>query len=160
MVFLFWRFRYPFALAYQEQLQLFLFDDDYFWKRLSEPGGLARYIAEFLVQFYNIVTIGALIIALLLMTVQRLTWRLMQRRVHYALSFIPAKMLWFAMGDENVMLTYAVALVLALVAVLVLNKCLPQKKYIRLFILLLILPLLYWLIGPLALLVAVCVMPV
>ena len=42
VVFLFWRFRYPFALAYQEQLQLFLFDDDYFWKRLSEPGGLAR----------------------------------------------------------------------------------------------------------------------
>lgn len=160
VVFLFWRFRYPFALSYQEQLQLFLFDDDYFWERMSEPGGLARYIAEFLVQFYNIVTVGALIIALLLMTVQRLTWRLMQRRVHYALSFIPAKMLWFAMGDENVMLTYAVALVLALVAVLVLNKCLVLNKYLRLAILLLVLPLLYWLIGPLALLVAVCIMPV
>ena len=28
-VFLFWRLRYPFALVYQEQLQMFLFDDDY-----------------------------------------------------------------------------------------------------------------------------------
>ena len=165
-VFLFWRFRYPFALAYQEQLQLFLFDDDYFWERMSEPGGFARYIAELLVQFYNIVTVGALIIALLLMTVQRLTWRLMQRQVHYAMSFIPAKMLWFAMGDENVMLTYAVALVLALLAVLVLKKGVKgerskgSKEIGRIAMILLILPLLYWLIGPLALLVAVCIMPV
>ena len=29
-VFIFWRMRYPFALNYQEQLQLFLFDGDYF----------------------------------------------------------------------------------------------------------------------------------
>ncbi len=62
-VFLFWQYRYPFVLAYQEQLQLFLFDDDYFCERMSEPGGLARYIAEFMVQFYNLVTIGAAVIA-------------------------------------------------------------------------------------------------
>ena len=46
-VFLFWRFRYSFVLSYQEQLQLFLFDDDYFFlERMPEPGGFARYIAE------------------------------------------------------------------------------------------------------------------
>ena len=55
-VFIFWRMRYPFALTFQEQLQLFLFDDDYFLERIVEPGGLARYVAEFLVQFYNSVT--------------------------------------------------------------------------------------------------------
>ena len=84
-VFLFWRFRYPFALTYQEQLQLFLFDGDYFCERLSEPGGFARYIAEFLVQFYNGVTFGALILAVLFMLIQRLTWRLMTT-VNYQLS--------------------------------------------------------------------------
>ena len=77
-VFLFWRYRYPFALTYQEQLQLFLFDGDYFWERMTEPGGFARYIAEFLVQFYNAMAIGALILAVLMMLVQRLTWRLMK----------------------------------------------------------------------------------
>ena len=154
VVFLFWRFRYPFALTYQEQLQMFLFDGDYFCERMAEPGGFARYIAEFLVQFYNSVTIGALIIALLYMLVQRLTWRLMQRKVHYAMSFVPVKMLWFAMGDENVMLTYVVALVIALVAILVLNRCR------KILLTLLILPLLYWLIGPMALLVAVCTLPI
>ena len=96
---------------------MFLFDGDYFCERMSEPGGLARYLAEFLVQFYNGVTIGAVIIALLLMLVQRLTWRLMFSASHYALSFIPVTMLWYAIGDENVMLTYVVALAMALAAV-------------------------------------------
>ena len=86
-VFIFWRMHYPFALTFQEQLQLFLFDDDYFLERIAEPGGLARYVAEFLVQFYNSVTMGAVIIAILMMLVQRLTWRLMrceERRERYA----------------------------------------------------------------------------
>ena len=88
-VFLFWSIRYPYVLAYQEQLQLFLFDGDYFCERISEPGGLARYVAEFLVQFYNAAAIGALIIALLFMLVQWLTWRLMRVKSHYLLSFLP-----------------------------------------------------------------------
>ena len=84
-IYLFWRFKYPFALAYQEQSQLFLFDDDYFLERIAEPGGLARYIAEFLVQFYNIASLGALILALLYILVQRLTWHLMEKKAYYAL---------------------------------------------------------------------------
>ena len=48
-VFLFWWKRYPHALAFQEQFQLFLFDTDYLLSRLGEPGGVARYLAEMLV---------------------------------------------------------------------------------------------------------------
>jgi ABC-type multidrug transport system fused ATPase/permease subunit len=166
VVFLFWRFRYPFALAYQEQLQLFLFDDDYFWKRLSEPGGLARYIAEFLVQFYNSVTMGAAIIAILMMLLQRLTWQLMRCEEHYCLSFLPAILLWYAMGDESVMLTYTVALVMSMASAWALMTAFPKNdnprgqiiaKSIALFILI---PIIYWLIGPMVILVALCVMPV
>lgn len=68
--FLFWRMRYPFALAFQEQFQLFLLDKQYLLSRIAEPGGIARYIGEFLVQFYNNVTFGALVIALLYMLLQ------------------------------------------------------------------------------------------
>ena len=78
-VFFFWRIRYPFALTYQEQLQMFLFDSDYFLGLMAEPGGLARYVAEFLVQFYNSMAIGATILALLMMLMQRrLCWRASQ----------------------------------------------------------------------------------
>ena len=158
-VFLFWSYRYPFALTYQEQLQLFLFDGDYFIDRLSEPGGLARYVAEFLVQFYNGVAIGAAIIAVLYMLIQRLTWRLMKVKSHYILSFIPVAMLWFAMGDESVMLTYAVALVMALAVMIAWTKLAPQNKVGKVVSVVVMIPILYWLIGPLVLMVAIWMMP-
>ena len=161
IVFLFWRFYYPFALTYQEQLQLFLFDGDYFCERMAEPGGFARYVAEFLVQFYNGVTIGALILAVLYMLVQRLTWRLMKAHPGwYTLSFIPAIVLWYAMGNESVMLTYAVALLMAMAIALVwqerMKKC---RLWVKLVTVLVMMPVVYWLLGPLALLVALMMMP-
>ena len=161
VVFLFWRILYPFALTYQEQLQLFLFDGDYFCGRMAEPGGFARYVAEFLMQFYNSVTIGALIIAVLYMLVQRLTWRLMGSHSYYVWSFIPVIMLWYAMGDESVMLTYVVALLMALSAALAwrLVQLVRLGKLVRLALALVTIPLLYWLIGPMVLLVAVLMMP-
>ena len=160
VVFLFWSIRYPYVLAYQEQLQLFLFDGDYFCERISEPGGLARYVAEFLVQFYNAAAIGALIIALLFMLVQQLTWRLMQAKSHYLLSFLPALMLWYAMGDENVMLTYVVALVMALSVALAWTRwCAGIALWKKLIVALVAIPVLYWLIGPMVLLVALVMMP-
>ena len=159
-VFLFWRFRYPFALTYQEQLQLFMFDGDYFCGRMTEPGGLARYVAEFLVQFYNNVTIGALIIAVLLMLVQRLTWRLMRSESHYALSFIPSIMLWYAMGDESVLLTYVVALLMTLAVALAWTKwSVRWAQWVKWLVTLLLIPVLYWFVGPLVLLAAVLMTP-
>ena len=160
VVFLFWSIRYPYVLAYQEQLQLFLFDGDYFCERISEPGGLARYVAEFLVQFYNAAAIGALIIALLFMLVQQLTWRLMRAKSHYLLSFLPALMLWYAMGDENVMLTYVVALVMALSVALAWTRwCAGIALWKKQIVALVAIPVLYWLIGPMVLLVALVMMP-
>ena len=159
-VFLFWWRRYPFVLTYQEQLQLFMFDDDYFCGRIAEPGGLARYIAEFLVQFYNGVIFGALIIAVLYMLLQRLTWRLMRSESHYALSFLPAVMLWYAMGDESVMLTYVVALLMAMAAALAWIKCTEKcAQWVKWLVLLFVIPVLYWFVGPLVLLVALLMAP-
>ena len=77
--FIFWRVRYPFALTYQEQFQMFLWDDDYFWGRIAEPGGVARWVAECLVQFYNNVTVGAIILTIIFLMIQQLTWKLMKK---------------------------------------------------------------------------------
>ena len=160
VVFIFWRYRYPFALTYQEQLQLFLTDGDYFCNRISEPGGLARYLAEFLVQFYNSVTMGAAILAVLFMLIQQLTWRLMRRAEYYLLSFLPALLLWYAMGDESVLLTYVVALLMAMTAVLGWRSLGAGHKIVKWISIVVMIPLLYWLIGPLVLLVAICLLPV
>ena len=158
-VFLFWWLRYPFALTYQEQFQLFMFDDDYFCSRIAEPGGLARYVAEFLVQFYNSVVIGAAIIAVLYMLLQRLTWRLMHTDSHYALSFIPSVMLWYAMGDESVMLSYVVALLMAMAAAWGWKSWSAKwPQWVRWIVALLLIPVLYWLVGPVVLLFALLMM--
>lgn len=160
-VFLFWWLRYPFALTYQEQFQLFLFDGDYFCERMSEPGGLARYVAEFLTQFYNSVSIGAAILAVLFMLLQRLTWRLMRfdDGQWYLLSFLPAFALWYALGDESVLPAYVVSLILGLAAIIGWRQTERYSSVIRWSLLVVLMPLLYWLIGPLALMVALCMAP-
>lgn len=111
---LFWAFPYRCALSYQEQYQLFLFTPSYFTERISVPGGLADYAAEFITQFYYVYAIGAILLALVFFCLQRLTWVLMRRsgmsQSWYLLSFIPAVALWALMGNENVLLSFAIAL--------------------------------------------------
>ena len=149
-VMVFWRGMYPSALAYHEQFQLFLWDDEYLISRISQPGGLARYMGEFLVQFYNLVTVGALILAVLYVLVQGITWYLCRKHeVHnnhawYALSFIPSLLLWMIMGDENVMMSFVVAYVLQLVLLLFV----PKGKKARWIFALLAIPTSYWCLGP------------
>ncbi len=170
-VFLFWRYGYYYALSYQEQFQLFLFDSGYLLERLAQPGGLARYLGEFIVQFYNSSTIGALLIAILYVALQRLTYLNLVRRMKndetrdtssfnlhsllFLLSFLPPIALWFVMGDENVMLTYVIALIIAMLFML----WKPKQKITCWIYLLIIIPLLYWLIGPMVLLAAFVLMP-
>lgn len=52
-------------LAFQEQLQLFRFSNEYFREFLSRPGGLSEYAGAFLTQFYFSPFTAALIITLL-----------------------------------------------------------------------------------------------
>ena len=157
-VFLFWWLRYPFVLSYQEQYQLFLFDGDYFIQRISLPGGLTRYVAEFLVQFYNIVVAGAAIIALLMMLMHRLMCKLIASQ--YALFaavvglFVPL-FCWWMQGDENVLLGFIVAVDFVLAMMLVASRFLrltsASLRYISCVLLLFVT---YWMAGPLALLLA------
>lgn len=156
-VFLFWWQQYPFALSYHEQFQLFLFDSDYLATRLAEPGGIARYLSEFLVQFYNNVVFGAVIIALLLVLMQRLVWRLMdqQNKTWYPLSFLPSLVTWYMMGDQSLLLAFPLALIMVL-SVMACVKSLGMKRLSVVALCLLILvPLVYWVCGPVVLMLAV-----
>ena len=51
---------------FKEQLQLFLFTEQYAVETLKQAGGLALYISEFLTQFYVILWVGPFITAILL----------------------------------------------------------------------------------------------
>lgn len=151
-VFLFWRIRYPAALAYQEQFQLFLLTGNYLRQALIVPAGLSRYVAEFVVQFYNNVTVGALLLALLLMVVQRLTWRIGREKMSYALSFLPAVGLLFSLGDENLMLTFIVALIIVLISIWLLPRGQGWRSCAYLVV---AIPVVYWMAGPVAVLLPI-----
>ena len=77
-IFLFWYCWYPHALSYQEQYQLFLWTGDYLIEKCSIPGGFADWIGEFIVQFYYVEWLGALLLAMVFVIMQRLCLRLLQ----------------------------------------------------------------------------------
>lgn len=144
-VFLFWYLIYPHALSYQEQYQLFLWTGDYFCERICVPGGFSEWLGEFVIQFYYVVWLGASLLALLFVALQRVVWRAMGDG-HYMLSFVPSVLLLWLLGDPSVLLGYVWALLIA-VGAFALNKRRNQKS---LMADVLIVPVVYWLAGPLA----------
>ena len=157
-VVIFWAVPYVGGLCFQEQYQMFLFDSGYFLKRIVLPGGLADYISEFLVQFYYMPVLGGAFIALLLMGIQAAVWGLMKQygAKHdfpgYLLSFLPSIALWCAMGDQNVLLSFVVALFGALVIGWIHNRF--HNRLVKVVFELVSTALVYWLLGPVVFLYA------
>ena len=77
-VILFFGMAYPHHLHYQEQFQLFLFDSTYLWDIVKQPGGVADLLGRFCTQFFLYAWVGAVIIGVLLVLVQLLTFQLVQ----------------------------------------------------------------------------------
>ena len=167
VVFVFWYVKYPHALAYQEQFQLFMSGTSYLNEMLAMPGGFARYVSEFLVQFNNVVMLGAVIMAILFVLMQVLTWLLMRSNrqavsssngdmgvlAWYSLSFLPALSLWYTLGDESVLMAFVVSLLFCLLAMLCWPCCQDNggrgAKTLRIVYAIVVVPVVYWLAGPL-----------
>lgn len=157
-VVIFWAVPFVGGLCFQEQYQMFLFDTNYFLERIVLPGGLADYISEFLVQFYYMPVLGGAIIALLLMGIQAAVWGLMKQYgarhdfPGYLLSFLPSIALWCAMGDQNVLLSFVVALFGALVIGWIHNRF--HNRLVKVVFELVSTALVYWFLGPVVFLYA------
>lgn len=158
-VVIFWSVPYMSGLCFQEQYQMFLFDIGYFLERIVLPGGLADYISEFLVQFYYMPVLGGAIIALLLMSIQATSWGLMKQYgmksdfPGYLLSFVPSIVLWCAMGDQNLLLSFVVALSGALLMGWIHNRF--HNRLVKVVFELVSTALVYWFLGPVVFLYAV-----
>ena len=157
-VVIFWSVPYMSGLCFQEQYQMFLFDTGYFLERIVLPGGLADYISEFLVQFYYMPVLGGTIIALLLMSIQAISWGLMKQYgmkavfPGYLLSFVPSIVLWCAMGDQNLLLSFVVALSGALLMGWIHNRF--HNRLVKVVFELVSTALVYWFLGPVVFLYA------
>ncbi len=158
LAFCFWLFARPALIVERESLQLFLLNGDYLTERLAVPGGFARYIGDFLVQYFMFEATGAAILAVILSAVSWLFWILLHRSVSsvsekivFPISFLPAIVLWFLMCDIDTSMTLPIAVLLTLLLMLLL----PDKKIPSLIGSVVLVPVGYWLAGPVFLLVAV-----
>ena len=149
--FCFWLFVRPALIVEREALQLFLWNSDYFAGRLAVPGGFARYIGDFLVQYFMFETTGAAILAVVLSAVLWLFWILLRRsipsvseKILFPISLLPAIVLWYLMCDMDTSMTLPVAVLLTLLLMLLLSKNKNASLLGSLFLMLIG----YWLVGP------------
>lgn len=164
---LFWYFVHPEVMNYQEQYQLWLTDGDYLMESLKRCGGLVGYIGEFLVQFYYIEWLGAIVLGLvyggLCWLVSKVIITVGSCRIksksksHNQSENQPSGLPFFAslsgiavallllwhMGDESVLMGYPVALIITLGIFLLVRK-------LSVWFDLLFIPALYWVAGPMA----------
>jgi len=156
-IFTLWRLFYPHLLLAREQSQLFLCNTEYLGERLGEPGGLARYIGEGIVQFFIYPRYGALLYALLFIAIVWLTWRLLKKKGEKLklkgnlLALIPALLLVYCWTNPEIPMTPTIAVVLSLV---VMNLIRPLSHRWSLTATAVAMPLGYWLAGPAIVLVA------
>ncbi len=158
-VFCFWYFCFPYVLVMRETMVLFLWNSGYFLERVTVPGGMAQYIGEFLVQYFINPFSGAVIYAALFLVEQWLSAQLLQRAfptLKNAYRFVLSLMVPLALGRlamiPEVPLTPTVAVILVM-AVMVL---MPSNKKLRVITSCMMIPVMYWLVGPAAILLVLC----
>ncbi len=157
LAFAFFNFLYPYHIHYQEQMQLFRFGADYFRESVAVPGGLGDWIGGFLVQFFYHAPVGALILGILLVLIQLLTWKNMENGsfATYPLSFLPAVAMFLFLCDENALVTAAIAIIASLTLAFILMKI--RRAGIRSIITIMLMPVMYLLFGSISILVPVIV---
>ncbi len=108
----------PYHLVFMENYQMFLFTPGYFVKTVLCPGGISDYLSRFLTQFFISPLAGALIMALVISSVQRLTWHNSRCKEAwlYPLSFIPSLILVAFHCDYMAMLSASVSILASLAA--------------------------------------------
>lgn len=148
-IFSFFLFLYPYHMHYSEQFQMFLFSGDYLQNALASVGGFSGYIGTFFTQFFYHAWLGALIIALLLVALQRVLLAVGERiggkPVYGAISFLPSLILLIMLCDENYLLAGIVATLLLAMFIWLYVKMPNSKMQIPFAII--ALPLLYWIAG-------------
>ena len=108
-VFAYFAFFYPFHVSFKEQFQLFEFTSGYALETLLMPGGLADLLGRFLVQFFILAPVGALILAAVVTGIQWLGARFVGQW-----STLPAICIWVFLADYISVLTAAVGLLIVL----------------------------------------------
>ena len=146
----------PFALAYREQQQMFLFDKTYILGTLLKVGGLSTLLSRFIVQFFWNPTSAVILTTLLLALSAYLLWATVRKdRKDWKiipLCLIPAFFLWGSLADIRLHFDYLTSILLVQAGLLIYSR-IKSRKFLWGTVLSIVL---YFAAGPAALLFAVC----
>ena len=153
-VFLFFGIAYGAHICYQEQYQLFEWTWKYFADTTGIPGGFADWTGRFLTQFFFNKWIGAAVIALSLVAAQLACMSSVTRKtpVTYVCSFLPALFLLLYYLDSTALVGGAVSIILPLLCAAVVRQAEPSR--IRTVLSMVLVPVMYFLAGPAAIVYA------
>lgn len=136
-------------LYQREQTQLFELTTGYFLRSLSTQGGFAIYSGEFLIQFFRVPLLGALIITAWLVLLQHAAGRLINAICQTAdvqfISWFPSLIYCILLTRQFYYLSGLIGLIIAVYASL--WYVTTGRSNLRLLKGLIIIPLLYWLAG-------------
>lgn len=170
--YLFFRLLYPYHVHFQEQYQLFEWTCGYFCQVAAVPGGVADWTGRCLTQFFYYAGAGSTIIAIVLTGIQLAIWlnckdcnrkgnssenkgNTGKNLLTYILSFLPAITMWLFLCDENALMGAPVALLCSLLTAYGIRSI--HSQTLRKVLALILIPVLYWLLGPLSLVYAILV---
>lgn len=148
--FLYWCYVSPSLLGDREQTVLFLYNGDYFMQRIVVPGGLARFLGDFVTQFFCKPNTGACAFVVLLLLVQGLTFLILRKHgtgrtfKSFLISFVPSAIMWFMATRPSMTMTLIAAITLVIAAM----ALMPRKVVLSLVYSTIMVPLCYWLAGP------------
>ncbi|MDR2774721.1 MAG: DMT family transporter, partial [Tannerella sp.] len=150
---------YRYHFYYIEQLQLFPSNRQYASCAILQPGGLSRYVAGFIVQFFIFPTAGALITSLLLTSVGILTQCLAEKtalsRITFLVSLIPVGLLFILHTDMNYNIQGTIACLFMLMA---LNMYVGINTFMKRIVTgMIIVPVLFFVAGAVVSLFAIIV---
>lgn len=149
-----------FAYFYREQNQIFLLDWHDIFSRLMSPGGFVLVLSQFFVQFFKIANVGALITALLGLLTTLLLWKSLKNKTSLAalpLSLIPVFLQEGALSDTFYYYQGFVAFVLAALFLWLYVIFSSEKgTWFRMFLGTFLTLALYFIAGPVAFLLAIC----
>ena len=145
----FFQFAYPYHIMRREQMNLFLFDWDYIRQTYTGVGWLARFVSDFIDQFFLLPVVGPVVVALLVTAIAVCAYRICRHFLGKwpSLAVGAAFFLWsFFRETDNLYLTrYTVATLLFLVLILIALKF--RKAWMKAAAAVLLLALGAWSLG-------------
>ena len=114
---------YPYHLIRREQMTLFVYDWDYIRQTYAGAGWLARFVCDFVDQFFHLPAVGPLVVALLLTAIGVVVYKICRRFLGQWLSLVVAALFYvwsFLRETENLYSTRYTLVVLGYLALLLL----------------------------------------